>query len=171
MEKIIAAVVIVLVLVLVVRMIKVRNRFEVLRRAVTEEKSNIGIYMEKRADSLRDALNIAKTNYRFEVDAISRLTQKEQLNGLLYMGEKYPELGHSPIYSQMVRQAAMLNDDIAASRVLLNSNITAYNNEITAFPAMIVAGLFGYKQETFIDEENGNANKRLKKMDVDFGQF
>ena len=116
-------------------------------------------------------MNIVKTNYKFEVEGIAKLTQNEQLNQLAHLGQKYPELGNSPIYSQMVKQAMVLNDDIAAARVLMNSNITAYNDAITAFPAMIVAGLFGYKQETFVDEENIDNNKKLKKTDVDFSQF
>ena len=171
MENYYFVIIAVVAIILLASMIKTRNRFEVLRRAVKAEGANIGIYIEKRADCLRDAMNIVKTNYKFEVEGIAKLTQNEQINQLAHLGQKYPELGNSPIYSQMVKQAMVLNDDIAAARVLMNSNITAYNDAITAFPAMIVAGLFGYKQETFVDEGNINENKKLKKTDVDFSQF
>ena len=154
-----------------VSMIKTRNRFEVLRRAVQAEKSTISVYVEKRADCIRDALNVIKTTYKLEVESIAKLTQNEQVNQLAHLGQKYPELGNSAIYGHLVKQTMVLNDDIAAARVLLIGNIDTYNSAITAIPANIVAFLFGYKKETLIDEETLEEHKKLKKTDVDFSQF
>ncbi len=148
-----------------------RNRFESLRKGIRAEASNIGIYVDKRTECLKDLMEIAKLNYTHEVEGIEKLTEKDQLNQLLFLGQKYPELRTTGAYAEQMRQATVLQDDIAASRVLLNGNIREYNDEISQFPALIVAKLFGYKEEKFIDEENIESNKKLKKEEIDFSKY
>ena len=64
-----------------------------------------------------------------------------------------------------------LNRNISASRQLLNGNIREYNTAITNFPGVIVASVFGYTEEKFIDEENYEENKKIDKTEVDFSKF
>ena len=158
-------------LILLVLIIKKRNEFERLRRAVKAEGSNISIYKEKRDDCLRDALGIAKINYRHEADIIATLTKDDQLNQLAYLGQRCPDLQSSAGYLHVIRQAAVWNDDVAAARVLLTSNITEYNNAISRFPDSIVAALCGYREEKLIDEENLAKHRTLKNEEVDVSSY
>lgn len=148
-----------------------RNEFEELRRSIRAELSNISIYTEKRADCLNDMLSIANISYKNEIAGLQQLTAGDQLKQLVAMGQAYPTLQTSAAYQEQMRQAIILQQDIAAARALLNGNIQSYNNAITRFPGLIVASMFGYKEEKFIDEENMEANRRLKKREVDFTQF
>lgn len=148
-----------------------RNAFNKLRRAVKQQGSSIGIQIAKRTESLNDALNIAKLSYGHEVEGIEKLTASDQLSQLNYLGQKYPELNSIAGYHEAVTKSFDLNKDITASRELLNGNIREYNDAISEFPGLIIAAMFGYKKEKFIDEENILENKKIDKSGVDFAKF
>ena len=90
---------------------------------------------------------------------------------MAFLGQKYPSLQTTGNYGEIIATAIRLNNDISATRVLVNGNINAYNDAISMFPGLLIAKLFRYKPETLIDEENIAENKKLKKESVDFSQF
>lgn len=161
----------ILLIVIICYVISKRNSFNRLRRAVKQQGSAIGIQISKRSDCLRDALSIAKQSYQHEVEGIDKLTPSAQVKQLRYLGEMYPELMSIQGYQNALSESFELNKDIAATRELLNGNIRAYNDAITDFPGLIIAAIFRYKKETFVDEENIEENKKLNKSDIDFTQF
>ena len=159
------------VIILVIWVIKKRNAFESLRQDIKKAGSEISNYMKKREDSLNDALSIAKLSYGKEVEGIERLTASDKLEQLSFLGEKYPVLQTMGSYSSAVNEAFQLNHDITASRTTLNSNINEYNKVIKAFPGLIVALIFGYKEEKLIDQENLAAHRHLDMKGVDFSNY
>lgn len=161
----------ILIIILIIYIISKRNGFEKLRRSVTQEGSNIGIQNEKRIKLLKDAMGIVKVSYSHEIDGIEQLTINDQLDKLLYLGQKYPDLKSIGPYDDIVRKTFEINEDICAKKELLNGNIRMYNDAITEFPGMIVAKLFGYKPEKFLDEENFEENKKVIKEEIDFSKF
>ena len=175
MENITAYIIIATVIATIVSVlgwvIKTRNRFEKLRNAVDEESSNISVFVEKYNETISDAMNIANISHRNEVAGMQSISGQDKLDQLAYLGQRYPELGCSPIYQQIVKQGFILREDISASKVLLNSNISAYTEAINDFPGNIVAGIFGYKKEVYIDHENLMENRKVSKKTVDFAQF
>lgn len=164
-------IIIVAIIALLAYVIKTRNKFNTMRHAVQQQGSSIGIQVEHRSQCLHDALNIAKISYSQEVAGIEQLTAKDQLDQLAFLGQKYPALSAMNDYSLAVQKAYDLNNRITAARELLDGNIRVYNDEITTFPGLLVAKLFGYKPEKYIDEDNYEENKKLKKTTVDFAQF
>ena len=175
MENITAYIIIATVIATIVSVlgwvIKTRNRFEKLRNAVDEESSNISVFVEKYNETISDAMNIANVSHRNEVAGMQSISGQDKLDQLAYLGQRYPELGCSPIYQQIVKQGFILREDISASKVLLNSNISAYTEAINDFPGNVVAGIFGYKKEVYIDHENLMENRKVSKKTVDFAQF
>ena len=159
------------IVVLICYIISKRNEFERLRRAIQHEASNIGIFKSKKKSCLDDALRIAKLSYQRETEGIEMLTANDQLNQLLYLGQKYPDLQCMQGYNEILHKAFKLDEDIAATRALVNGNIYEYNNAISAFPGMIIALIFHYKKERFIDEENIAENKKLDKSELDFSNY
>lgn len=168
MKVLLVAVVVIVILMYVVAK---RNTFNRLQRAVKQQGSDIGIQIAKRSASLNDTLNILRSSYSHEVAGIEKLTAKDQLDQLAFLGQKYPELQFVHGYNQTLAYAKELNDNIFAARELLNGNIRLYNDEISTFPGMLVAALFRYKKEKFVDEDNIEENKKLDKAEVDFSKF
>lgn len=168
MEKFIIAAVVIIIL---AWMIKKRNLFKTLSEDIKRAGSEISVYQQKREDSLNDALSIAKISYHKEVEGVERMTAKDKLDQLQYLGEKFPKLGATESYKLAVENAFALNDEITACRTTLNGNITEYNKVISSFPGLIVAKLLGYKEEKLIDEENLAAHRHLNKRGVDFSNY
>ena len=151
--------------------IKTRNNFEELRRSVRRGASEIGIMKEHRANSLDDAMKIAKISHAREVEGISQLVGTEKLEGLRFIGERFPDLQNNINYTSAMEKSFQLNEQITAARRVLDGNIEMYDNAITSFPGLIVAAVFGYKKEKFIDEENEEQNRKLSHATVDFDKY
>lgn len=162
---------IVIVLIVLFYVIGKRNSFNSLRRSVTQASSDIGIQISKRSACLNDALSIAKKNYEHEVAGIDKLSNKDKLEKLQYLGQRYPSLRSSDGYNTLVSEAISLDKDIAAQRTIVNGNIREYNDAISQFPGLIIAFVFRYKEIKFIDEENIEENRKLDKTEVDFSKF
>lgn len=161
----------ILIIILLIYIIVKRNEYARKRQDIKQAGSDISVMVEKRAASLNDALSIAKIGYKSEVDGIEKLSCSEQLSQLAYLGQKYPSLSSVGNYSETLSQAFQLNNEITASRQILNGNITEYNKAVTAFPGNIIALLFRYKAEKVIDEENLEKHRHLSTKDVDFDKF
>lgn len=161
----------VIIIILVIYIISKRNECESLRQGIKHAGSQISNYIEKRNATLNDALNIAKIGYADEVKGIEQLTCEQQLEQLRYLGEKYPSLCSIGNYSETLNQAFMLNADITAAREVLNGNIRNYNETVNSFPGNLIAKLFGYKEEKFIDEENIQKHRHLPGTELDFSKF
>lgn len=164
-------IIIAVIVVLLFYIIGKRNLFQSMRNSVSAQKSNISNYLEQRTRYLNDALNVAKLSYSHEVEGIEKLTANDQFEQLRVLGEKYPQLQHTAAYQETITRLPMLERDIASSKTLLNGNIQEYNEAISMFPGLLIAKLFGYKRETFIDEENMEQNKRIDRSEVDFSKF
>ena len=50
-------------------------------------------------------------------------------------------------------------------------NINIYNDAISMFPGLLIALIFGYKKEKFIDEDNIENNKMLERTEFSFDKF
>ena len=148
-----------------------RNEFEKLRQEIQHAESDISVCKSKRKECVTDAMKIAKISYRQEVEGLERLTARDQLDQLAFLGEKYPELQTMGGYRDIMNEAIRLDREIAAYRELLNGNINAYNQSIASFPGLIIAKIFKYTREEFIDEENYGKNRKLEQSEVDFSQF
>ena len=70
-------------------------------------------------------------------------------------------------YSAIARKSEMLDKNLTAARQLVNGNIREYNTAINNFPGTIVASMFGFKEEAFIDAENYEKNKSLERRNLD----
>ncbi len=159
-------------LIFVSYIIGTRNDFDKLRRAIKQQGSNIGIKISKRTSCLNDAIAIVKSQYKAEIEGIEKLTASQQMEQLKYLGSSlYPNLQSNQGYQITLHEAMELDKEISASRELLDGNIRAYNDAISSFPALILAKIFGFKEEKFIDEDNYEANKTLDKRDVDLTNF
>lgn len=162
---------IIIVAIVVIYTISKRNEINNLKISIDNAKSEISVQKEKRSASLNDAMRVLKVGYEHEIAGIEKLTVGEQLNQLQFLAEKYPDIRSIEGYTEASRQAVELNKDISASKTIVNGNIREYNSVIGGFPANIVATIFGYKREKFIDEENMENNMKVNIEDVDFSKF
>lgn len=70
---------------------------------------------------------------------------------LLALGEAYPDLKASQNFQQLQTDLAAIEDKLAAARRFFNNGVAEYNAAIQHFPAVLFAGLMGFRARTFFD--------------------
>ncbi|MCB5176958.1 LemA family protein [Microvirga lenta] len=73
------------------------------------------------------------------------------LGRLVALGEAYPDLKASANFQQLQTDLAEIEDKLAAARRFFNNGVAEYNAAIQHFPAVIFAGLMGFRQQVFFD--------------------
>ncbi|MGI8641206.1 MAG: LemA family protein [Pyrinomonadaceae bacterium] len=74
---------------------------------------------------------------------------------LLSLQESYPQLRSSEAFMKVQDELAGTENRIATKREDYNKRVTAYNTMRNQFPAVITAGLMGFKEEPFFKAEEG----------------
>ena len=77
------------------------------------------------------------------------------LRSLFAVAEAYPDLKANQSFQELQRELTDTEDKVAYSRQFYNSVTGDYNTKIAVFPAVILAGMFGFHAESFFqaDEE------------------
>jgi LemA protein len=96
-------------------------------------------------------------------DAITKMVPS-----LYAVSESYPELKSNQSFLKLMEDVKNIEEKIAYARTRYNKVVTEYNTAIQTFPSVILAGMFGFKEEeTYeIDEvERKNADDlRIKDL-------
>lgn len=71
------------------------------------------------------------------------------LSRLLAIAERYPDLKASAQFARLSDELAGTENRIATERRRYNEAVRAYNTRIKSFPALIVARLFGFREEKY----------------------
>lgn len=81
---------------------------------------------------------------------------------LMAVAENYPQLKADSSFLSLQGQLADIEAKIAAARRFFNNATNEYNTSIQQFPAVIIANMFGFKEEIFFElstEEKSAAEK------------
>ena len=92
--------------------------------------------------------------------------QNDVLAQIRAVGENYPELLSSNQFLALQKEIADENEDLAASKRIVNSNISQINQAIVTFPTSIVAGIKGMQQVQFLLEDT-QGKKDLSDLDYE----
>lgn len=83
------------------------------------------------------------------------------LKSIFALSESYPDLKANQNFMALQTELTGTEDKIAYSRQFYNDTVQMYNTAIMKFPANLIAGMFGFKEESFfkIDESEKEAVK------------
>ena len=73
------------------------------------------------------------------------------LRQLFALGEAYPNLKANENFIQLQSQLSDIENKIAAARRFFNNSVAEYNASIQSFPAVLIAGSFGFTERTFFE--------------------
>jgi LemA protein len=76
------------------------------------------------------------------------------LGGLFAVAEAYPQLRAAESFTELQRELANTEDQIAGSRRIYNGNVQSYNTKIQVFPNSLLAGPFGFTRREFFEIED-----------------
>ena len=88
---------------------------------------------------------------------------------LMAVAENYPQLKADTNFLQLQTELSDIENKIAAARRFFNNATSEFNTAIQQFPAVLIAGMFGFREEIFFElsAEEKEAVKEAPK--VSFG--
>jgi LemA protein len=85
------------------------------------------------------------------------------LRQLFALAENYPQLKADANFRQLQEELSNTESKIAFSRQFYNDTILKYNTAIQRFPAVLLAGMFGFHQEAYFNlDDEAEARKAVK---------
>jgi LemA protein len=90
----------------------------------------------------------------------------QALGRLFAVAEAYPELQADENFRQLQSDLNDTENRIAVSRQVFNDTVLTYNNAIQTFPAVVIAGWFGFTPREFFEVEEVTQREAPR---VDFG--
>jgi LemA protein len=156
-----------LVLLLAVLLIGIYNRLVGLRQVVEQGKADIDAQLRQRHDLIPNLVNTVKgyaTHEQGTLDAVIAARNKAAqgslspndeaqlrvaLDRVLALGEAYPDLKANTTFQELQRQLGDVEDKLVAARRALNAAVSRYNTGLQSFPAVLFAGMLGFREADF----------------------
>lgn len=172
----------ILVVVAVVAMwfMSTQRRLVVLDENINNAMSQIGVQLSSRFDALTALLDLTKGYARHESETLietiksrrSVITAKstpddvlrqegvisEALGRISMVSEQYPELKANQNYIKTMDAVQTFENMVRTSRLIYNDSVTKLNREIRMFPVSMVAGMMGFKQRDYLEEQAAKAD-------------
>ncbi len=115
---------------------------------VTQARASIGKVVISQNSAPADAAKLAEFQ-RAQGDLGSALSR------LLVVAEKYPELRASQNFRDLQAQLEGTENRISVERGRFNDAVQSYDTAIKSFPAVLYAGLFGFKEKPYFTATPG----------------
>ncbi len=146
------------------------NGLVTLRNRVREAWSQIDIQLKRRSSLIPNLVETVKGYAKHEKEVFENVTKarsalvgakdpahaaaaNDMLTGalktLFAVAEDYPDLKASDNFKELQEELSDTETKVAASRQFYNTNVLDYNNSLQTFPTMLIANMFGFKQEDF----------------------
>lgn len=178
-----------LLVVAAVYVVRIYNGLIALRENVRKAWSNIDVLLTQRHDELPKLVATCKRYMEYEQETLERVMQaraavsraqsqldvaavgaaEEQLRsglGRLYaVAENYPALKTDATFAHLQRRISEIEEAIADRRELYNDAVNLNNIRVQAFPDLIVARSFDFKQAELLEFAES------ERKDVDLGQL
>lgn len=161
----------------------VYNRLITLRNNRENAFADIDVQLTNRFDLVGNLVETVKGYAKHEKELLTSVTQQRtaflnangiddklqasnaltgSLKSLFAVSENYPDLKANETFVNLQSELSDLENKLAATRRYFNSATKEYNTAIQVFPANIIAGQFGFKQEPFFELEDQEAKKTPK---------
>lgn len=166
------------------------NRLVALRQTRENAFSDIDVQLKQRYDLVPQLVETVKgyaahekqlienvTNARARVGSAGGATGQRvaaegalggALMGLLAIAENYPDLKADQNFQKLMSELSDIENKIAAARRFFNNATAEYNTAIEQFPAVLIAGSFGFKKEEFFELDAAEAVAVQKVPEVKF---
>lgn len=176
-SSIILIVIIAIIVLLGIMLVNGYNGMVSKRETVDTALANLDVMLQRRADLIPNLVNTVKgyTSHESEIiksitDARTKLVNantidekskannelSSSLNALMLVVENYPDLKSSQNFIQLSDELAGTENRIAVARRDYNNAVKTYNLSVKRFPNNLLAGMFGFEQESYFEaEESG----------------
>ena len=162
----------VVVAVLVLMVIGIYNRLVALKQSANQAFADIDVQLRQRQDLIPNLVETVKGYAGHEkstLDAVitarnaatsartveDKVQAENVLTGalgrLFALSEAYPDLKANTNFLKLQDELADIENKLAAARRFFNNAINEFNAAVQQFPAVLFAGMFGFKEREFFD--------------------
>lgn len=160
--------------------ISIQRRLVVLDENINNAMSQIGVQLSSRFDALTALLDLTKGYAKHESETLietiksrrSVITAKstpddvlrqegiisEALGRIAMVSEQYPELKADTNFKKTMDAVETFENMVRTSRLIYNDSVTKLNREIRMFPVSMIAGMLGFAQRTYLEEQSGKSD-------------
>jgi LemA protein len=153
-------------------MVSAYNLLVRLRQAVRNAWAQIDVQLKRRHDLIPNLVNTVKgyagheretlesvMNARAKATSVTipadRIKAEGELSSalarLMAVSEAYPDLKANENFLSLQKELSGTEDRIAFSRQAYNESVKQMNTKVQSFPTLIIANLFGFKEEPFFE--------------------
>ena len=149
--------------------IVIYNRLIEFKNAAAKCWSNVGVLLKQRHDELPKLVEVCKGYMKHERETLESVIAarsavhaanesgdvrglgaaetglRSQLGKLFAVAEAYPDLKANTIFLQLQTRISGLETSIADRREIYNDAANSNNTAIEQFPAVVIAGMFGFR--------------------------
>ncbi len=161
----VAAFIVLLIIITYNRLVKLRNNRE-------NAFADIDVQLKQRHDLIPQLVDAVKGYMKHEREVLTKITDarskamgagnindridaENQLSGALaglrVAVEAYPDLKANQNFMNLQEEISDVENKLAASRRFFNSATKELNNAIQVFPAVMFAGMFGFKRQPMFE--------------------
>ena len=137
------------------------NLVETVKGYATHEKSVMENVTAARATAMRGG----PINERIKAEGALGAA----MMNLMAVAENYPQLKADGSFQRLQGELSDIENKIAAARRFFNNATNEYNTSIAQFPAIILARMFGYKEEIFFELDAAEQQAVKTPPKVSFG--
>ncbi len=158
------------------------NRLVRLRQHIRESWHDIDVQLKRRYDLIPNLVETVRGYAKHERDLLERLAAARaraaanhgpvasqdaderpvvaSLRQVLALKESYPDLKADRNFLALQEELVDTEDRIAAARRFFNGNVRDFNSRCETVPSSMVAGLFGFRPESFWEVEEASHRER-----------
>lgn len=170
-----------IIVILGIYVISIYNRFIQVKNKVEEALSGIDVALARRYATLTNTVEVVKGYIKHEKEVLLKAVELRQnptmkdrvmvdenqsaaITQIFALQENYPELKANEQFLALQDTIRDLEEHLAASRRMYNSNVSIYNNLVLSFPSNLIGNMMNaQKQEYFqaTGEERQNVQVNL----------
>jgi LemA protein len=158
--------------VLVLGLVMIYNGLVAMRQRVNQSFADVDVQLKQRHDLIPNLVETVKgyaAHERGTLEAVikarnsamsaqgpgDKVAAENMLSGalgkLFALAEAYPDLKANAGFQQLQGELSDIENKLAASRRFFNNSVQEYNTGIQRFPAVLLAGAFGFTSMQFFD--------------------
>lgn len=123
------------------------NSLVILRNNSSKYRSNIDVYLERRARLIPQLREIVDSYSKHEKKVIEKVAGRNvSSKEFLAVAEKLPKLKADDHFRKLSKSISEAETQIASFHKLYNDSVTLYNTRIQTFPSLLIAPFFGFQK-------------------------
>jgi LemA protein len=159
------------------------NQFIRQQNFLRESASGIDVQLKRRADLIPNLVEAVKgyasheralfeeiANARSKVFSAQTTKEKSEaqtqlsqsVKSLIAVAENYPQLKANENFLALQKALAEIEDEIQMARRYYNGRVREFNILVSTFPSMLLARLFGFKEQEYFEIEYVTERQRLE---------